>query len=91
MDTQRSNPDQQSQSDRATPGGQQQEEGVGKDQEKRGSQQGGQQPARESEHKSREDKTANRTGRNRVPARSPLQGREPELHCGERKRDGTSA
>ena len=56
MDTQRSNPDQQSQkqSDRATPGGQQQEEGVGKDQDKRGSQQGGQQPARESEHKSRE-------------------------------------
>jgi hypothetical protein len=56
MDT-RSTPDQQSQkqSDRPTPGGQQQEEGVGKDQEKSGSQQGGQRPARESEHKSREE------------------------------------
>jgi hypothetical protein len=59
MDTQRSNRDQQSdkQSGQPTPGGHQQEEGVGKDQEKSGSQQGGQQPARESEHKSREGQT----------------------------------
>jgi hypothetical protein len=56
MDTQRSNPDQHSdkQGDRSTPGAQQQEEGVGRDQEKRGSQQGGQQPERGAKHKSRE-------------------------------------
>jgi len=59
MDTQRSNRDQQSdqRSGQSTPGGQQQEEGVGKDPDKSGSQQGGQQPARESEHGSREKQT----------------------------------
>jgi hypothetical protein len=56
MDTQRSNPDQQSdkQRDRSTPGAQQQEEGVGKKRDNSGSQQGGQQPERGAEHKSRE-------------------------------------
>jgi hypothetical protein len=37
------------------------------------------------------DTTANRRGRNRVPARSPVQGRAPELHCDGRTRDATSA
>jgi hypothetical protein len=56
MDTQRSNPDQQSdkQGDRSTPGAQQQEESVGKKRDNSGSQQGGQQPERGAEHKSRE-------------------------------------
>lgn len=59
MDTQRPNRDQQSdkQSDQPAPGGQRQEEGVGKEEEKSGRQQGGQQPARGSEHKSRDGHT----------------------------------
>jgi hypothetical protein len=59
MDTQRSNPDQQSdkQSDRASPGGKQQEEGVGKERDNSGSQRGGQQPERSGAHKSRKKQT----------------------------------